>query len=387
MPDGTERGTRRLGPRAPSRPPARGRRRLAARRGGGAGDLATRPSSMALAYTTLEPASPVPEVEVVSREEWIGSNLAELAKLLTPARGAASPPSFACPGRSGPSRARRSALPRAPRPAQLSGTRAKRVLGQYQVSLRPDPGEPRMLLVGANLPEAAAKARRRSRGVPPVGPRPRADPLDPVRLGSLAARAPGRACLRAPRIGFERDRHRSDHRRAQGLVTPDPRAGLRRILDGELTRIFAGEEQGEVMDRMAAVMAVDRGLRRARDGRGLGRMCPSSQSCASGWTPAGRSATGLADMIARFLGMGAEAPPVRAREALVRRRRRRGRHRGPRPRLGEPGSPPVARRARRRPGLDQPRPHARRRLAPGAWHQASFTAFSRLSCNSWHGAE
>src|SRR5688572_11576980 len=33
---------------------------------------------MALAYTTLQPGSPVPEVEVVSREEWINANLAEL---------------------------------------------------------------------------------------------------------------------------------------------------------------------------------------------------------------------------------------------------------------------------------------------------------------------
>jgi coenzyme F420 biosynthesis associated uncharacterized protein len=93
--------------------------------------------------------------------------------------------------------------------------------------------------------------------------------------------------------------------RAKGLVTPDPRAGLRRILDGELTRIFAGEKQGEVMDRMAAVMAVIEGYAEhvmdeaSEDVPGLAVMRERMDARRA-------RRIGLADLIARILGMGAK---------------------------------------------------------------------------------
>jgi coenzyme F420 biosynthesis associated uncharacterized protein len=303
MPDGTERGivdwglALRLG------------RRLA---GDGASPLdeaEVRETSrvaleMALSYTTLEPASPVPEVEIVSRQEWIGSNLAEFAKLLTPAEERLAS-ELRLPGPLGSVARRALSAAAGAEAGAFVGYGSKRVLGQYQVSLRPDNGVPRMLLVGANLPQAAGK----------LGVDSQAfllwvlvhEQTHSIQFGSVP-------WLREHLAGMVAELLESASSgidigalvgRARGLVTPDPRAGLRRILDGELTRIFAGEEQGEVMDRMAAVMAVIEGYAEhvmdeaSVDVPELGFM--------RGRMNARRARrTGLADLLARIMGMGAK---------------------------------------------------------------------------------
>ena len=258
----------------------------------------------ALAYTTLEPAAPVPEVEVVSRGEWIESNLAELIKLLTPAEERLSS-EFSLPGPLGPIARKALGAAAGAEAGAVMGYGARRVLGQYQVSLRADAGEPRMLLVGANLGEAAGKLD--------VDPEQFLlwvlihEQTHSIQFGSVP-------WLREHLAGLVSELLDSASSgldmsaivaRAKDLVAPDPRAGLRRILDGELTRIFAGEEQGEVMDRMAAVMAVIEGYaEHVMDEASVD--APELAIMRERMDARRAQRTGLADLLARILGMGAK---------------------------------------------------------------------------------
>ena len=258
----------------------------------------------ALAYTTLEPAASVPEVEIVSRDGWIESNLAELAKLLTPTEERLAS-ELRMPGPLGPVARKAIGAAAGAEAGGVVGYASKRVLGQYQLSLRPDEDVPRMLLVGANLEEAAGK----------LGVDPDAfllwvlihEQTHSIQFGSVP-------WLREHLAGLVAELLDSASSgldvgaivgRAKDLVTPDPRAGLRRILDGELTRIFAGETQGEVMDRMAAVMAVVEGYAEhvmdeaSADAPELALMRERMDARRA-------QRTGLADLMARVLGMGAK---------------------------------------------------------------------------------
>ena len=260
--------------------------------------------AMALDYTTLVPASPVPEVEVVARGEWIESNLTELMKLLTPVEERLSS-ELGLPGPLGAVGRKALSAAAGAEAGAVVGYASKRVLGQYQVSLRADAGDPRMLLVGANLSEAAAKLE--------VKPEPFLlwvlvhEQTHSIQFGSVP-------WLREHLAGLVSELLESASGgldlgaiigRARGLVTPDPRAGLRRILDGELTRIFAGEAQGEVINHMAAVMAVIEGYaEHVMDEASVD--VPELAVMRERMDARRAKRTGLADMIARVLGMGAK---------------------------------------------------------------------------------
>ncbi len=164
---------------------------------------------------------------------------------------------------------------------------------------------PRLLLVGANLPEATGK----------LGVDPDAfllwvlvhEQTHSIQFGSVP-------WLREHLAGMVAELLESASSgldlgalvgRARGLVTPDPRAGLRRILDGELTRIFAGEKQGEVMDRMAAVMAVIEGYaEHVMDEASVD--VPELAIMRQRMDARRARRTGLADLLARIMGMGAK---------------------------------------------------------------------------------
>jgi coenzyme F420 biosynthesis associated uncharacterized protein len=258
----------------------------------------------ALAYITLEPAAPVPQVEVVSRDEWIASNLAELMKLLTPVEERLRS-EFSLPGPLGPIARKALAAAAGAEAGAVMGYAAKRVLGQYQVSLRVDADEPRMLLVGANLEEAAGKLG--------VDPEPFLlwvlihEQTHSIQFGSVP-------WLRDHLAGLVSELLESASSgldvgaiigRAKDLIAPDPRAGLRRILDGELTRIFAGEEQGEVMDRMAAVMALIEGYAEHVMDEASADV-PDLAVMRERMDARRAQRTGLADLLARILGLGAK---------------------------------------------------------------------------------
>ena len=267
-------------------------------------ETANRALTMALAYTTLVPPRPVPELEVVTRDEWIDSNLGDLAKLLAPVEERLAP-EIRLPGLLEPAARRALAAAAGAEAGAVVGYGSKRVLGQYQVSLRPDPGEPRLLLVGANLPQTASKldvdregfllwvlVHEQTHSIQ-FGSVPWLREHLAGLVGELLDSASGGLDVSAI-LG-----------RAKDLLAPDPRAGLRRILDGELTRIFAGQKQGEVMDRMAAVMAVIEGYAEhvmdeaSAEVPGLALMRERMDARRA-------QRTGVADLIARILGMGAK---------------------------------------------------------------------------------
>lgn len=258
----------------------------------------------ALGYTTLEPGEPLPEMEVVSRDEWIDSNLAELCLLMTPAEERVAG-DLDLPGPLGSVVRKALGAAAGAEAGTVVGYASKRVLGQYQVSLRPDPGEPRMLLVAANLSEVAGKLQvDRKTFLSWVLVHEQTHSIQfgsvPWLRGYLAGLV--QQLLEAASGGID---IRALVTRAKDLVAPDPRAGLRRLLDGELMRIFASAEQGEVMDRLAAVMAVVEGYaEHVMDAASAGE--PELEVMRERMDARRAQRTGLADMVARILGLGAK---------------------------------------------------------------------------------
>ena len=258
----------------------------------------------ALAYTTLVPSSPVPEVEVVSRGEWIDANLTELSKLVEPLE-ARFGNEASLPGPLAGIARRVVGATAGAEAGAVMGYAGKRVLGQYVVSLRVDPGEPRMLMVGANLDEAAAKLE--------------ADPeaflmwisiheqTHSIQFGSVPWLRDYLAGLATELMatmsaGIDTGKILA---RAKDLFAPDPREGLRRIMQGELARILAGPEQAAVMDRLQAAMAVVEGYaEHVMDAASSGE--PELAHMRERMTQRRAQRTGLADTLARILGLGAK---------------------------------------------------------------------------------
>ncbi|MDQ3758843.1 MAG: zinc-dependent metalloprotease [Actinomycetota bacterium] len=258
----------------------------------------------ALAYTTLKPRDPVPEMEVVSRDEWIDSNLAELCLLMTPAEERVAG-DLDLPGPLGSVVRKALGAAAGAEAGTVVGYASKRVLGQYQVSLRPQPGEPRMLLVGANLSEVAEKLQvDREAFLSWVLVHEQTHSIQFGSVPWLRDYLAGlvQQLLEAASRGMD---IRAIVTRAKDLVASDPRAGLRRVLNGELMRIFASAEQGEVMDRLAAVMAVVEGYaEHVMDAASAGE--PELEVMRERMDARRAQRTGLADMIARILGLGAK---------------------------------------------------------------------------------
>jgi coenzyme F420 biosynthesis associated uncharacterized protein len=105
------------------------------------------------AYTRLQPATPVPGAELVSREEWASINLDTLAGLLDPvAERLEGRMDFAGP-LAGALRAGASAT-LAAETGLVMGYLSQRVIGQYEVSLLGGEAPPRLLFVAPNLRKA-----------------------------------------------------------------------------------------------------------------------------------------------------------------------------------------------------------------------------------------
>ena len=105
------------------------------------------------AYTRLQPATPVPGAELVSREEWASINLDTLAGLLEPvAERLEGRMDFAGP-LAGALRAGASAT-LAAETGLVMGYLSQRVIGQYEVSLLGGEAPPRLLFVAPNLRKA-----------------------------------------------------------------------------------------------------------------------------------------------------------------------------------------------------------------------------------------
>jgi coenzyme F420 biosynthesis associated uncharacterized protein len=255
----------------------------------------------ALAYTRLEPAAPLPPVETVTRAEWAASNLAELQTLAGPleARAAAD---ISLPGPV--AGLVRTALGAAGgvEAGLVVGYASRRVLGQYQVTMAPEPKPPRMLLVGQNLTGAA-----RELGVDPdrfllwVAIHEQTHSVQFASVLWLREHVAGLVGRLIEAAGRDVD-VAALARLARRLVTTDPRRTIREALRGELARSLTSPAQAQILDELQATMAVIEGYAEhvmdaaATDDDGLAAM--------RGRMDARRARrAGLADTIARALGL------------------------------------------------------------------------------------
>ncbi len=253
-------------------------------------------------YTGLEPSAPVPVAETVSRSEWIESNLTELRALAAPLEErAAAEISLPRPlaglvrrglGAAGGLEA-----------GVVVGYAARRVLGQYQVSLSGRTSPPRMLLVGQNLTHAARELR-----------------LEPDRFLLWVAIHEQTHSVQFAAVPWLRDHVAGLVSRlieaatgevdlsalatlARRLITTDPRRTLREALRGELAQALTGPEPAAILEELQATMAVIEGYAEhvmdaaAADDDGLARMRARMDQRRA-------QRNGLGDAIARALGMG-----------------------------------------------------------------------------------
>lgn len=137
--------------------------RMAVTLAGGAGDPGLPPVDLIAVCDTaqtriaeatgLVPAQPVPPPEWIDREAWAKANAVSLSRLLTPIHEKAGADMGAL---AGPLRAAVGGLATAEAGALL-GLVAKRVLGQYDLTLTDPDVPPRLLFVGPNILEAAER--------------------------------------------------------------------------------------------------------------------------------------------------------------------------------------------------------------------------------------
>ena len=255
-----------------------------------------------LAYTTLAPATAIPSVDVVSRAEWIDSNLVELRALAAPLEERAEaeislPRPFGGLVRGGLGAAG------GVEAGVVLGYASRRVLGQYQLSLTGADRPPRMLLVGRNLLGAARELRvHEDRFLLWVAIHEQTHSVQFASVPWLRDHLAGLVGRLIDTASGELDVS-ALVALARRLVSSDPRRAVREALRGELARALGGPEQAAVVDRLQATMAVIEGHAEhvmdaaAADDPGLAGMRSRLDA-----RRARRG--GLGEMIARALGMG-----------------------------------------------------------------------------------
>jgi coenzyme F420 biosynthesis associated uncharacterized protein len=208
-----------------------------------------------IAYTRLRPADPPPEPEPVGRSEWAGNALATIRELAgeLDQRAAAA---IRLPGPlAGVARSVLGAGT-AGEAGTIVGIAARRVLGQYDLSLVDISRPPRLLFVWPNLVEAEhqlAAARE-----PFLHWIALHESTHAVQFGAVEWLQPHLGGL--VRGLIDSGAARLDGGRVRGAAGSALRADPRRIagalLRGELVRVLAGPEQRALLDRAQATMAV-----------------------------------------------------------------------------------------------------------------------------------
>ncbi|HEX4032923.1 MAG TPA: zinc-dependent metalloprotease [Solirubrobacteraceae bacterium] len=237
-------------------------RRIAEAIGGQAGSADAPPGDIAaiaadaqtrvLAYSRLTPFAPLPEPEMVSRQQWIESNIRSMRPVLDRV-GARVGGGMGVLGR--PTRAITRALFSA-QVGGLTGFLAQRVLGQYDMPLLDTSGPARLLLVAPNLGGAAERLEVDS-----------AQLLQWVTLHEMthAAQFGSVPWLRLHLASLVRevvDTLEVKVDASKGFRLPsgdDLRGWIESIRHGELVTLVIGRERRVLVDRIQATMAVVEG--------------------------------------------------------------------------------------------------------------------------------
>jgi coenzyme F420 biosynthesis associated uncharacterized protein len=255
-----------------------------------------------LDYTGLVPESEIPRAEVIGRGEWIAANVATMRDLAQPLEARAAGELQLPWPLGGVVRGALGAAAGAEAGVAI-GYAARRVLGQYQVSLTAEPSPPRMLLVGSNLSQVTAELRAERDGFlrwvaiheQTHSVQFAAVPWLRDHLAGLLARL-----IQSASAGVDLGALAGAARR---LVAADPRKALGEAMRGELARAVAGPEQAALLDELQSTMAVVEGYAEhvmdaaAADDPDLARM-------RAGIDERRARRPGLADVIARALGLG-----------------------------------------------------------------------------------
>jgi coenzyme F420 biosynthesis associated uncharacterized protein len=214
--------------------------------------------TMALDYSRLRPAGELPAPELVDRAEWARLGLRTLRELSVELERRLAD-GLSLPGPLG-AVARSVAGAAAGAEAGVAvGYGARKVLGQYDLSLAPEDREPRLVFVGANL----AAAHRELGEHPDVFLRWIAlhESTHSIQFASVP-------WLRAHLVELVQELISDASSRldlgslkdlAQRLFRSDPRAAVRTILRGDLARLLAGPDQKLTLDRLQASMSVIEG--------------------------------------------------------------------------------------------------------------------------------
>jgi coenzyme F420 biosynthesis associated uncharacterized protein len=243
-------------------------------------------------YTQLQPATPIPQPELVSRQSWGEANLDAMAELMKPIEERMGGRFEKAGPLAGPLRAGAGAA-LATELGLVVGYMSQRVLGQYELSLIAGTANPRLLFVGTNLLGAATALRvdreafirwvtvhelthaMQFGGVPWLRDHMggllkeyletvdvKLDGSDVDEADTAVADAPARSDgtpageARRGRsgglLGGALDKLRS-------LDVPDPSDLADRFRDGGLAALVQNDEQRDVMERMQAAMAVVEG--------------------------------------------------------------------------------------------------------------------------------
>lgn len=255
-----------------------------------------------LAYTGMEPAASVPRAEVIARHEWIDANVRMMRELAAPVEARASA-RFALPWPLGAFARGALGAAAGAEAGVVLGYASRRVLGQYQVSLTPDPEPPRMLLIGSNLTHAAGELRVELEGFlrwVAIHEQTHSVQFASVpwlreHLAGLVARL-----IDSASGGVDLDALAGAARR---LVARDPRKALGEALRGELARALAGPEQAALLNELQAAMAVVEGhAEHVMDAAASDD--PALELMRRRFDERRARRTGLADVIARALGLG-----------------------------------------------------------------------------------
>jgi len=258
--------------------------------------------SLVLEYTRLQPARPLPKPELVDRAEWARLGLRTIRELSEDlerriAEGITLPGPFGGLARS---------LAGASAGAEAGiavGYGARKVLGQYDLTLAGAEREPRLLFIGPNLASAHAD----------LGEDPALflrwiaihESTHSIQFSSVPwLRSHLRGLLdRLIKGASARLDQASLRDVARRLFRTDPRSVIRTVLRGDLPRLLAGPDQARVLDQIQATMSVIEGhAEHVMDAAG-GRLDPRYRRLRDRLEARRANRGGLGEVIARMLGM------------------------------------------------------------------------------------
>lgn len=259
-------------------------------------------AAKASAYTGLRAVGGVPSGEAIDRARWARSGVVTVRDLAAGLEDKLAE-GLSLPGPLG--RIMRAVAGRAAgaEAGAAIGFASRRVLGQYDISLGRSRRRPRLLLVEPNLVATHAE----------LGGGPDAflewvalhETTHALQFGAVDWLRPHISgmldeLIAASSAGLDTGKLKALARR---LVTSDPRQTVRAILRGELATALMGGEQGEVLERLQATMAVVEGYAEHVMDRAAPERADEFAALRRGIDERRQGRGGLGEAVARMLGL------------------------------------------------------------------------------------